>query len=88
MHGFYPTGELSGGPPESFEPSRLELLADDAGVNPWRLREWLREEIERRRQEADGCFTSHTGPRPDGARPSFPPQPRGEASDASRAARV
>jgi hypothetical protein len=22
--------------------SRLELLADDAGVNPWYLREWLR----------------------------------------------
>ena len=68
--------------------SRLEDIADAAGVASWRLREWLEQEIERRRQEAAGCFTGLTGPRSDGARPSFPPQPRGAASDASRAARI
>jgi hypothetical protein len=34
------------------EPSRLELLADDAGITPGELREWLYEEIGRRRSEA------------------------------------
>jgi hypothetical protein len=31
--------------------TRLEDLADDAGVNPEDVREWLRREIERRREE-------------------------------------
>ena len=30
----------------------FELLADDAGINPEKLREWLRDEIERRRKRA------------------------------------
>jgi len=37
-------------------------LADDTGMNPWLLREWLREEVERRREdrrdETPACFTS------------------------------
>jgi hypothetical protein len=74
----------AGPPPHCF---RLELLADEAGVGLWYVREHLRREIERRRQEASGCFTELTGPRSDGARPSFPPQPRGAASDVSPVAR-
>jgi hypothetical protein len=36
------------GPPAWLEPSRLELLADDAGVGPGDLREWLRGEVAQR----------------------------------------
>ena len=46
VHGWHATGDPSV-PPDSAMPSRLELLAYDAGMNPWRLREWLREKIDR-----------------------------------------
>jgi hypothetical protein len=34
------------------DPTPLEYLADDAGVGPDALREWLRAEIERRQLQA------------------------------------
>jgi hypothetical protein len=39
------------GPRDWVQASRLELLADDAGVNPWYVRKWLCEEIERRMRQ-------------------------------------
>jgi hypothetical protein len=48
------TGFRDSGPYEPPEPSRLELLADDAGVGPDVLRDWLRLEIERRVQGPQG----------------------------------
>jgi hypothetical protein len=32
-------------------PTRLELLARELGADPWELRWWLRQEIDRRRRE-------------------------------------
>jgi hypothetical protein len=40
-------------PPAWLEPSRLELLADDAGMSPGELREWLRSEIAKREAKAN-----------------------------------
>jgi hypothetical protein len=40
-----------GGPPVE---TRLELLAIEAGLHPWQLREWLREELERRAVATNG----------------------------------
>jgi hypothetical protein len=57
-------------------------------MNPWRLREWLREEIERRRQEAEAspeCLTSPTRAALAGEALSGPP---GSASDTLPAARL
>jgi hypothetical protein len=58
MRGVAPSGALrrSGatvsavdvGEPDWLQPSRLELLADEAGIGPRYLREWLEKEIERR----------------------------------------
>ena len=47
-HEWHATGPRPS-PPDSLEPSWLELLADDAGLDPEALRELLRREIERRR---------------------------------------
>jgi hypothetical protein len=42
--------------PDWLQPSRLELLADNAGIGPDELRDWLRAEVVRRRPEASGVF--------------------------------
>jgi hypothetical protein len=42
------------------EPTALELLAFDAGVSPSDLREWLRDEIERRREATASSVAAGT----------------------------
>ena len=44
---------MNDGPPPDF--TRLEDIADDAGINPEEVREWLRREIERRRTLVDAA---------------------------------
>jgi hypothetical protein len=50
----FPSGPYD--PPE--EPSRLEMLADEAGINPERVRELLRQEIERQRETSGEPVTA------------------------------
>ena len=44
---------MNDGPPPDC--TRLEDIADDAGINPEEVREWLRQEIERKRALVDAA---------------------------------
>ncbi len=48
-------------PPAWLEPNELELIALNNGMHPEKLRDYLRAEIERRRQPATGVQASHKG---------------------------